>query len=139
MACILMVEDDEQVRVLAEGVIQSLGHAMLTAGSVGEALALLKGSRAIDLLFVEVRLFDHHFGGLEIAEQARVARPGIRVLYTTAYGINDSTRAQFVEGWAFLPKPYAPEHLAAAIQGALPTRSGTSTRDRECLRFQTGW
>ena len=32
MAVVLIVEDEEQVRVLAEAIIQDLGHETLTAG-----------------------------------------------------------------------------------------------------------
>jgi CheY-like chemotaxis protein len=38
MAVVLIVEDEEQVRVLAEAIIQDLGHETLTAGTAEQAL-----------------------------------------------------------------------------------------------------
>jgi len=42
VANILLVEDEEQVRVLAESFLQIAGHTTLSAGSVDQALALLE-------------------------------------------------------------------------------------------------
>ncbi|MGC1823691.1 MAG: hypothetical protein WA729_22125 [Pseudolabrys sp.] len=41
MAVILLVEDEDQVRVLAESFLQTAGHTTLSAGSIEQALALL--------------------------------------------------------------------------------------------------
>jgi hypothetical protein len=47
-------------------------------------------------------------------------RPKLKVLYTTGADVTDGTRALFVEGSAFLPKPYTPAHLIEAIGALLP-------------------
>ena len=119
MACVLIVEDEVQVRVLAEGVIQDLGHQPLTAGDVDEATALLDADSQIDLLFTDMRLVGEHHGGIAVAKYAREFRPNIRVLYTTGDGVNDGTRALFVEPHHFIGKPYTIRHLAVAIGNAL--------------------
>jgi CheY-like chemotaxis protein len=91
------------VRVLAEGIVQELRHDVLTAGTVDEALALLDGKHRIDLLFTDLKLLDHHHGGIEVAQKARGLRPDLPILYTTGEGVNDGTRALFVEGSIFSP------------------------------------
>ena len=48
MAVILLVEDEEQVRVLAESFLQTAGHATLSAGSVEQALALLSTQEPVE-------------------------------------------------------------------------------------------
>ena len=106
MALVLIVEDEAQVRVLAEGIVQELGHEVLTAGTVDEALALLSGNEGVDLLFTDLKLLDRHHGGIEVAPHAREAKPEVRVIYTTGEGVNDGTRALFVEDFHFLSKPY---------------------------------
>lgn len=42
MAVVLIVEDEEQVRVLAEAIVQELGHETLTAGTAEQALAVIQ-------------------------------------------------------------------------------------------------
>ena len=119
MACILIVEDEEQVRVLAEGVIQEMGHETLTAGNLDEATALLATEEKIDLLFADIRLLGQLQGGIDVARYARDSRPDLRVLYTTGSGVNDGTRALFVDPHHFVGKPYTVQHLVVAVTNAL--------------------
>jgi DNA-binding NtrC family response regulator len=125
-AQVLIVEDDAQVRVLAEGIVQELGHAVLTAGTVDEAFALLDADHRIDLLFTDLNLMDEHHGGVDVGRKARDERPEIKVIYTSGEGVNDGTRALFVYGFLFLPKPYTPHDLDAAVGTALSGRASDS-------------
>jgi DNA-binding NtrC family response regulator len=115
MLCVLVVEDDEQVRVLAEAIIQDSGHRTMSAATVPEALALLEGDTSIEALFTDIKLVDNGPSGLDLAVAARETRPRIRVLYTTGQGITDGMKALMVETSAFLPKPYTPDQLSAMI------------------------
>jgi CheY-like chemotaxis protein len=56
MSVILIVEDDEQVRVLAESVLRDAGYEVLAATALEGAQALLNSDQLIDLLFVDVNL-----------------------------------------------------------------------------------
>ena len=122
MALVLVLEDDEQVRVLAEAILQEAGHATLSAGSVEDARALLDGGQAIEALFTDVALGSHPDGGLEIAKEAVGRQPGLAVVYTTGKGITDGMRARFVERFTFVPKPYKPDDLTAAVDNVLHPR-----------------
>ena len=51
MARVLLVEDEITVLILAESVVQGLGHSTYSAGSVVQGLALLDDPGEIDLLF----------------------------------------------------------------------------------------
>jgi CheY-like chemotaxis protein len=51
LAVVLLAEDEEQVRVLAEGIIREMGHETLSAGTVKEAIAILETEQHVDLLF----------------------------------------------------------------------------------------
>jgi CheY-like chemotaxis protein len=48
---VLVVDDNEDVGVLAEGIIRQIGHDTLRAGDAAEAIAVLDVARGIDLLF----------------------------------------------------------------------------------------
>jgi len=130
MARVLVVEDEEQVRVLAAGILDDAGHQVLTAGTVDEARAILDRSEPVDLLFADIRLQASDQGGLEVARDAAASRPGIRIIYTSGGGVTDGTRALFVEGWVFLSKPYTPEALLVAIGNALDQSRGSQPSTR---------
>jgi CheY-like chemotaxis protein len=103
MAAILIVEDDAFIRDDAEMMIQDWGHNTLLASDVDEALSL---KRAI-------------LGGYELAHQAIKLRLNLRVLYTTGNTINDKTKALFVDGAHFLPKPYTRFQLQNSVEALL--------------------
>ena len=115
MAAVLLLEDEEPVRVFAAGIIREMGHKILTAASIGEALALLSAEEPIDLLFISLRLWGDREAGLRLAREAVKLRPNIPVLYTTRHGVTNSMRAMFVERFTFLAKPYAAYQLKRAI------------------------
>jgi CheY-like chemotaxis protein len=120
MAVVLVVDDEEQVRVLAESVLRDCGHQTLSAASVNEALALIRTEQAIELLFTDINLADDAEAGLvhpglELAQHALQLRPQLRVLYTTDASITDGMKALFVEGSEFLAKPYDINQLSAKV------------------------
>jgi CheY-like chemotaxis protein len=119
MAIVLIAEDDEGVRVLTQSVIEEMGHVGLTAASPDEALALLGGKREIALLITDIQMGANPLAGVELATEAVRARPSLPVLYTSAANVTDGTRALFVAGSAFLPKPYNIPQLTTAVSGLL--------------------
>jgi CheY-like chemotaxis protein len=64
MTLILIVEDEEQVRVLAESYLHEHGHRTLTASTRDEALALLDVADGITVLFTDLGLH----GELDVPE-----------------------------------------------------------------------
>jgi CheY-like chemotaxis protein len=124
MARILLVEDEIPVLILAESVVQGLGHSTYSAGSVTQAAALLDDPGEIQLLFTDIRLPESELGGFELAEQARAKNPDLKVLYTTGDTVTDGMKVMFVEGGEMLLKPYTAPELAAAIARLLPENGG---------------
>jgi CheY-like chemotaxis protein len=119
MAVILIVEDEVFTRELAGICIEDWGHGALFAGSVEEALSLLRSNKTIDALFTDVYLKTAVFGGCDLARQAMVMRPDLRVLYTTGNSATAQLKSQFVTGSHFLGKPYTPKQLHASVDGML--------------------
>jgi DNA-binding NtrC family response regulator len=115
MAMVLVVEDEAQVRVLAESILQEAGHFTVSAANVEEALALLQSGQPIDALFVDLGMHHDAQGGIQVAQEAAKVRPGLPVLYTTGRGVTDGMKAQFVEPYGFLAKPYTLEDLTTAL------------------------
>lgn len=119
MAVILIVEDEIFVRELAGMFLQDWGHSALFAGSVEEALQVLKSAATIDALFTDIYLKKAVYGGCDLAREAMMLRPELRVLYTTGNRATDELRALFVTGSHFLGKPYTPHQLQTSVDGLL--------------------
>jgi DNA-binding NtrC family response regulator len=116
MAVILIVEDDEQVRVLAESVLQEAGHTVIAATGAEGASALLSANRQVDVLFIDLKLGNDVEAGLTVAQDAKETRPELAVLYTTGAGENAGMKALFVKPSLFLPKPYTFEQLTKSVE-----------------------
>lgn len=115
VADVLLLEDDEAVRVLTESILQGCGHNTLSASTVEQAAALLEGDRNIDLLFTEIGLQGDVQAGLKLAQEAASRRPNLAVLYTSAQAVTDGMRELFADNSAFLPKPYTVEQLVTTL------------------------
>ena len=119
MAIVLIVEDEIFIRQNAEWILEDLGHQSLSASSLVEAIVHLSGEAVIDALFVDMRLGEFAHGGYEVANQAIVLKPGLRVLYTSGTLFNAEMIARFVPGGRFLQKPYSPADLGSSMEQLL--------------------
>jgi DNA-binding NtrC family response regulator len=119
LARMLIVEDDEQVRMLAESILQDAGHETCSAATRTEARAIIDSGKQIDLLFVDLTLLEDQEAGLELAQAAAKLHPGLPVIYTTGRGVTDGMLALFVERNAFLAKPYNGAQLLTAVANML--------------------
>ena len=119
MAVILIVEDEDQVKVLAEEIFQDNGHTTLSASNFDQAIALVEGTERIHLIFTDIGLQSDIQAGLMLAEEATKRKIDTPVLYTTGQGLTDGMQAMFVERFGFLAKPYTPEQLVIAVENLL--------------------
>ncbi len=113
--CVLVVEDNDDVRELAESVLGMAGYAVLPAASGEEALRLLEGGAQPDLLFTDV-IMPGGMTGLELVERVRVLYPQMPVLVTTGYMDELPGRGT---GLDILAKPYRHEQLLARVEATL--------------------
>ncbi len=119
MATILIVDDEVFIRAVTEIMLQDLGHQTLAASDPDEALAHLQSPQPIDGLFTDIRLKSNVSGGFELARQAIMLRPELRVLYTTGSSVTNKMRALFVDGARFMQKPYTPTQLNDSMKELL--------------------
>lgn len=112
MARILLVEDDDNVRLLLEHVLLHEGYVVETAGTFARGEQLLR-DRHYDLVLADAKLPDGN--GLVIADAA--TRSGIKALVITGYAFTLSVAAR--ERYEVLLKPVRPAELIAAIERAL--------------------
>jgi CheY-like chemotaxis protein len=119
MAVILVVEDDVFIREMAESMMLDWGHEVMSACDVPQALTYLRSTRHIDALFTDVYLKAELHGGCDVAREAMLLRPGLRVLYTTGNRATDVLHSMFAVGTHFLPKPYTEDQLGMSVRRLL--------------------
>jgi len=124
---ILIVDDDEAVRMLVTEVLQELGYGAIEAADGTSGLNVLQSNARIDLLITDVGL-PGGMNGRQIADVARVHRPGLKVLFITGYAENAVVRNGFLEaGMQIMVKPFTMEALAARIQDVIACERATKT------------
>ena len=117
---ILVVEDNEDVRELAEAMLAAADYDVVSAPSGEEALALLE-RQSVDLLFTDV-IMPGGMNGLQLIEKVHATRPGMPVLVTTGY--MDELPARGAQGQVLevLAKPYDHQDLLDRVHAALHGR-----------------
>ncbi|WNW10477.1 response regulator [Pseudomonas sp. DTU_2021_1001937_2_SI_NGA_ILE_001] len=111
---ILVVEDDDIVRMLIVDVLEELEYQVLEASDAESALARLKdGSAHIDLLMTDQGLPD--MKGTELARQARQLRPEVPVLFASGYSEN----IEVPDGMHSIGKPFSIDQLRDKVTGIL--------------------
>jgi CheY-like chemotaxis protein len=115
--CVLVVEDKDDVRELAESVLAAAGYAVRSAASGEQALDLVNEGARVDMLFTDV-IMPGGMNGLELVEKLRRERPGLPVLVTTGY-MEELPQRERSRGLDILAKPYRHEDLLERVEAAL--------------------
>jgi two-component system, cell cycle response regulator CpdR len=107
MFSVLFVEDDPAIRdVVTHGLYMrgfaARGFEVLAAGDAYDAIRTLS-ERHVDVLFTDVVM--PGMDGVELAKQAKLIRPGIKVLFATGYPLKAFERRAIQQG-RILYKPF---------------------------------
>jgi CheY-like chemotaxis protein len=115
---ILLVEDEEQVRVLVEKVLHGRGYRVLTAASPSHALEVAaKYPAHIDILLTDVMM--PQMNGRDLSDKLLTTRPSTRVLYMSGYTDNVVLDHGVPSALAFLQKPITPNVLSRKLRELL--------------------
>jgi two-component system, cell cycle sensor histidine kinase and response regulator CckA len=116
---IWVVEDEPDVRRVIVQVLLRKGYVVHEFGAPEAALAELHaGKQEFDLLLTDVLM--PNMSGRQLADRMRSSRPLIAVLYMSGYAdkaFDEGLDPADAEN--FLPKPFTPDRLVAAIEKAL--------------------
>ncbi|MEH6405083.1 MAG: ATP-binding protein [Sneathiella sp.] len=116
---ILVVEDDESLRVIPVSILRDCGYQVLEAANGAEAINHLKGGVHFDLLFTDVVL-PGGMNGVDIAKEAEQFQPGIKTLFATGYAENAVIQNGKLEaGVNLINKPYSRASLLEIIREIL--------------------
>lgn len=114
---ILLVEDDEVVRMLTLEVLSELDYQVLEAEDAPQALAILRSDQPLDLLMTDIGL--PSMSGRELMDIARQLRPHLLGLFASGYGEAAGGSGM---GIATITKPYSLELLKNTLQSLLAQR-----------------
>jgi len=117
---ILIVDDDELVRMTLSVLVGSLGYHCLVAGDGVEALAVLR-STSVDLVLTDVVM--PGMGGLELLDNIRILHKETDVIVSTGYHEKASYAAVIKAGAIdFIKKPIDQAELEAKLARAIRER-----------------
>jgi two-component system, cell cycle sensor histidine kinase and response regulator CckA len=121
---VLLVEDEDGVRLLAQQTMAAAGYNVLRASDGPEALALCeRHSGSIDLLVTDVVM--PQMSGVMLAGRLARRYPTLKVVYMSGY--NDSTllrRGVQQESVTYLQKPFGARELLSCLREALGRKAG---------------
>lgn len=111
---ILIVDDEEPIRIFVERVLRDVGHDTVTAADGVEAIALVQAHEPFDVVVTDLMM--PGMAGDELARRLRQDEPRIKVLYLT--GHSDRLFMDKVTLWqdeSFLEKPCSVKGLREAV------------------------
>ena len=115
---VLLVDDDPEVRALAETILLKYGYTVLSAPDGSAALDLAATVDPIALLVTDMTM--PGLRGPELAERLVALRPGLHVLYISGYAAEAVGNHDLLEREAnYLEKPFTPEALARIVRRIL--------------------
>jgi len=113
---VLLVEDEDAVRLFGARALRNKGYTVLEARNGEAALEMLgAGATPIDLLITDVVM--PGMDGPTLIRQVREKRPELKVIFISGY-TEDSFRKRLGEGETvhFLPKPFSLQQLAGKVK-----------------------
>jgi CheY-like chemotaxis protein len=116
---VLVVDDEPTIRHLIDEVLDEAGYTVIEAGDGAAGLKVLESGAQIDLLITDVGL-PNGMNGRQVADAARVLRPGLKVLFITGYAENAAVGNGHMEpGMELLTKPFSMTELARRVRDML--------------------
>jgi PAS domain S-box-containing protein len=115
-ADVLIVEDVDQVRYIAERILRSAGFRTLTACNGAEALHLLEHGQQVRLILTDLQM--PVMGGRELAERVDLLPEAPPVIFMTGY--SEDTHGQGANPHlTLLAKPFTPDRLIEFVKSVL--------------------
>ena len=115
---LLVVDDEPAILELAARILTRAGFEVTKANSGSVALRLLAADTDLDLVLTDLAM--PGTGGLDVAVEARRARPGIAVLFMSGFVSSDVLEALDAP---VVAKPFTAVELVGAVREALRPRA----------------
>jgi two-component system cell cycle sensor histidine kinase/response regulator CckA len=120
---VLLVEDEDTVRVVAERALVRAGFTVTPARDGEEGLERVQAGEAFDLVVSDVVM--PVMDGPAMAREIRKLRPDLPFLFMSGYAEEQLRREIDIPNMHFLPKPFSVAQIGAMVEGVL-RRSGAT-------------
>jgi len=119
IARVLVVDDEELIRLLVSEALEDRGHTVISCGDGAEALAWLQAhDEDLDLVLLDINMPER--SGVQVLSWLHVQRPELPVVMMSGQGRDqDVDRLHDLGASGFLMKPFTLQDLHAEIQGLL--------------------
>ena len=118
MADVLIVDDVDEQREIAFGMMKKLGYNVTSVSSGEKAVDYLKHHRA-ELLILDM-IMEPGIDGLETYRQILKLHPGQKAIITSGFSETDKVReAQRLGAGAYIKKPYSIEKIGTIVRDEL--------------------
>ena len=114
---VLVVEDEDMVRAVAERALVRQGYVVETASDGEEALALFADGKGYDLIVSDVVM--PNLDGPAMARQLRAKYGNVKILFMSGYAEEQLRQSINLDNVSFLPKPFSVQQIAEAVRDAL--------------------
>ena len=116
---ILIVEDDQDLRLVAAEALTAFGFQVVEAGDGQSAKEIIEAGTIPDLLFADVVL-PGPIDGQELAIFAQSKYDNIRILLSSGYALEgQAATSHDMDNMSFIAKPYGINELAQVIERLL--------------------
>jgi CheY-like chemotaxis protein len=116
---ILLVEDEDQVRLIAKALLKNIGFTVLEAVNGKEALELYqKNATDITLVFTDMGM--PIMDGYELFYELKKLNPELPIIVSSGYGDAEvSSRIDINSIAGLISKPYGPDQLREVLKSVL--------------------
>ncbi len=115
---LLVVEDDDTIRMLVVEMLGELGYRIIESPDAFQALQVLESDDPIHLMITDIGM--RGMNGMVLAETARQLRQDLPVLFITGHAHDgDIVNRQFGNGTEIIFKPFNLDTLAGKLRGML--------------------
>jgi CheY-like chemotaxis protein len=113
---VLIVEDAEDVRILARRTLEERGYTVLVARNADEALEIAS-ARRVDVLLTDIVM--PQTSGPQLVARYQSLHSAALVVYMSGYADDALAQYELDPNVVFLRKPFTPSSLARTVRGAL--------------------
>ncbi len=125
---ILLVEDEEPVRMFGARALRNKGYKVIEAASGEQALEVLRDARNVDVLISDVMM--PGMDGITLVRLVRMEYPQIRVILISGYSEDMARSSETLEAdIRFLAKPFSLQQLTEEVQEAMEEKRETEEKN----------
>ncbi len=119
---VLLVEDEDSVRAVAERALSRQGYEVTSACDGEEGLELVRLGRRFDLVVSDVVM--PVMDGPAMAREIRVIAPDLPVLFMSGYAEEQLRREIDIKNMHFIPKPFSVQQITDKVAQVLAAAKG---------------